>query len=116
MARYHPRLPFSTPLYLLVPSYETVKGVPVKTYPDPTDGELIFCTFKTYGGTERNINDIYSIEDTAVIETWFRPDITSECRIVRTDGATYEIINEPENIELRNQFCKFKVQRVKGGA
>jgi hypothetical protein len=33
-----------------------------------------------------------------------------------SDGAVFDILGEPENIEMRNQFLKFKVRRVKGGA
>jgi hypothetical protein len=72
---------------------------------------------KSYGGTETTINGVLSVEDTAQIVCWYRPDIRSECRLVRlTDGAVYEVIGEPENIEMRNQFLKFKVRRVAGGA
>lgn len=114
MAEYKPS-PLTTPAKLLIPTYQTIKGVKKKVYPE--DGELIWCSFKTYGGTEREINEVYSIEDTANVETWFRPDITSDCRIMLVEsGATYEILNEPENINMRNQYCKFKVRRIKGGA
>lgn len=85
--------------------------------PDVKDGITIFGSFKTYGGTGKTVDGIYSITDTAVVETWYRPDITSDCIIALADtGAKYEILNEPENIERRNQFLKFKVQRIKGGA
>lgn len=115
MATYRPDLSFTTPVKLLTPTYETIKGVRKKVFPD--DGELLFCSFKTYGGTERDVNGVYSIEDTANVETWFRPDITSECAIMLADsGKVYEIIGEPENINMRNQYCKFKVRRVKGDA
>lgn len=115
MASFKPSSPFTVPIKLLVPTYQTVKGVPKKVYPN--DGELIWCSFKTYGGTEREVNEVYSIEDTANIETWYRPDIKSDCRVMLAEsGAVYEILNEPENIDLRNQYCKFKVRRIKGGA
>ena len=116
MADYTPQLPFSTPIRLLIPTYETIKGVPKKTFPTFENGELIFCNFKTYGGTEKVVNDLYSVEDTANIETWFRPDIKADCRIAISSNRVYEVIGEPENINERNQFCKFKVRRVKGGA
>ena len=77
---------------------------------------MFFGSFKTYGGTERDVNGVYSIEDTANIETWYRPDIKANCRIAREDGATYDVIADPQNINMRNQFLKFKVRRVKGGA
>lgn len=114
MADYIPS-PFYIPVLLLQPIYETVKGVRKKTYPET--GELIYCSFKTFGGTESNVNGVYSIVDTANIETWYRPDIKSDCAIKLCDsGAVYEIMNEPENINMRNQYCKFKAKRIKGGA
>ena len=116
MADYRPALPFTTALILLTPTYETVKGTPVKKYPETSD-TVIYASFKTYGGTERVINDLYSIEDTANVETWYRPDIKADCRIrIAGTDAVYDIISEPENINMRGQFLKFKVRRVKGGA
>lgn len=111
---YRPKNIFNVPMMLLKPVWTTVSGVRKKTY--PSTGDIIFGSFKTFGGTERDVNGVYSIEDTANVETWFRPDITSDCRIKLESGLTYEIINEPENIEMRNQFMKFKVRRIKGGA
>lgn len=115
------------PLVLLIPTYKIISGVNKPIYPTIEESlnikdekgdsvNLFFGSFKTYGGTERDVNGVYSIEDTATIETWYRPDIKGNCRIAREDGATYDIIGEPENISMRNQFLKFKVRRVKGGA
>ena len=117
------------PLILLTPiSIKKINGVNKKEYPLIEDAlkqkdennkpiNLFFGSFKTYGGTEKNINGIYSIEDTANIETWYRPDITSDCRIARaSDNAIFDIINEPEDINQRHQFLKFKIRRIKGGA
>mgnify|MGYP004448403943 FL=1 len=103
---------FPTPVLVLVPAYTKTNGVTKKTLPD--DGELIFCKFKSYGGTETNINGVYSIVDTASVETWYNPKIKSDCAIKLENGAIYEIINEPENVEMRNKIMKFKVRRVKG--
>lgn len=116
MAGYKPSTPFTVPLMLLEPTSSTVSGVGVKTYPEMKNGVQFFGSFKTYGGTEREVNGVYSIEDTAQIECWYRPEIKSDCRVgVPATGAIYEIIGEPENIELRNQYLKFKVRRTKGG-
>lgn len=112
---YKPAFPFSTAVELLKPVYGVEKGVQVKTFPD--HGIRLNCSFKTYGGTESAVNELYSVIDTAWIETWYRPDITADCRIrVLLSGKIYEVIGVPENIELRNQFCKFKVRAVEGGA
>lgn len=114
---YRPSLPFSTPLVLLIPTYSGTYGVQQKTFPAVADGIPFFGTFKTYGGTERDVNGIFSVEDTASIETWYRPDITSGCRIaIAGTNAVYDILGEPENIDRRNQYLKFKVSRAKGGA
>ena len=110
---YRPSEPYCTPVELFNPTYETVKGVTKKSYPET--GELIFCSFKTYGGTETTINDQLTVVDTANVETWYRPDITSGSQI-RLNGKKYEVMGEPENIEQRNQFLKFKVRGVKGGS
>lgn len=121
MSSYKPNLGNSIPLVLLVPTTTNVSGVVKKTFPSLesvlyTDSPFIFYgTFKTYGGTERDENGVYSIIDTANIETWYRPDIKSNCRVARaSDGAIFEIINEPEDIDQRHQFLKFKIRRVKG--
>ena len=115
MAQYRPTLPFTTALTIYKPTYSKIDGVNVKVY--PKNGVNIFASFRTFGGTDANINGVYSVIDTADIETWFTPDITSDCLIeVTATGAKYHIIGEPENINMRNQFLKFKVQRDKGGA
>lgn len=119
MAQFKPSIPFTTPLIVLKPTYSSVGGVRTKTLPDLDKGIRINASFRTYGGTrnkEKSIDGLLSVEDTAVIETWFRPDITSDCVIALADtGAKYEILGDPENINRRNQFLKFFVRRIKGG-
>lgn len=114
MSRYTPSLQDMIPLILLIPTWSVVSGVRKKTYPSIENGIVFFGTFKTYGGSERENNGVYSIEDTAVIETWYRDDIESDCRIALTTGKVYDLINEPEDIARRHQYLRFKVRRVKG--
>lgn len=115
---YRPTTPFNVPMFLLIPTTTTVNGVRKKVYPQASAGILFYGTFKTYGGTEREVNGIFSVEDTAKIETWFRPDLTSNCRVALANNPTsiYDVVGEPENIEMRNQYLSFRVTRVKGGA
>lgn len=110
--------PYSTPAYIVKPSTETVKGVHVKRYPAAETGELIYCKFKSYGGTETSVNGVTAVEDTANVETWYRPDITSDCGFCLASNPlkVYEILGEPENVEQRNLILKFKVRAVNGGA
>lgn len=110
---YRPKLAFVTPLTLLIPTKTTVKGVMKKQYEEIG---TIYCSFRTFGGTERESNSILSVENTAVIETWYRPDIKADCAVKTMDGAHYEILGTPEDIEQRHQFLRFKIREIKGGA
>lgn len=117
MARYKPSKEFNTPMLLyLVTGTETVRGVEKKTY--ATEGLLFWGSFATYGGTERQVNGIVSVEDTATVETWYRPDFTASARVALANapGKLYEIVGEPENIEQRNLYTKMRLTRVRGGA
>lgn len=117
MAAYRPSVPFNVPMILLVPSYSTAYGVESKIYPSAQDGIVFYGSFRTFGGTERDVNGVYTLENTATVETWFRPEIKANCRIIEANsGAVFEIIGEPENINMRNQFLRFKVRGIKGGA
>ena len=114
---YKPSAPFAVAMVLLCPSYSTTAGVPVKTFPSVANSPQFNASFKSYGGTERDVNGLYSVEDTAIVETWYRPDIKSDCRIVKAEtGAAYEILGAPEDIEGRHQYLRMKVRRIKGGA
>lgn len=113
MAGYKPSGPFNVPMFLFVPTPTISKGVLKKTY--PTNGVLFFGTFRTFGGTERTVNDAVVVEDTATIETWYRPDIKADCRIVIND-VPYEILGTPENINMRGQYLLIKVRAIQGGA
>lgn len=113
MADYNPPVRFTTPVILLVPTYTSYNGVNKKTYPQT--GPLVMVSFRTFGGTETTVNGVLSVENTATVETWFNPDIKADCRLV-LNGRNYEILGEPENINQRNQFLRFKVRAVGGGA
>lgn len=114
---YKPRFPFNTAIKLLIPTETMKKGTAVKTFPDLKDAPVIYGSFRTFGGTDSNVNGVLSVVDTATIDTWYRPDITSACRLyVIQTGAYYEIIAKPENIEMRNKWLKIRVKGLAGGA
>lgn len=117
MAQYKLASPLTAPLMLLIPDNSKAYGVAAKVYPEIENGILIYGSFRTFGGTEKEVDGLFSIEKTAIVETWYRPDIKSDCRIgVLQTGEVYEILGEPENINLRNQYLRFKVTQIKGGA
>ncbi len=112
---FKPSFPFDTAMKLLKPTTTMVKGVAKKVYSDPAKVEAFNGSFRTYGGTENFSNDIYTIFDTATIETWYNPEIKADCQIyICETGQTYNIISPPENIGMRHQFMQFKVERVGG--
>lgn len=113
MADYRPSQPFNIPFNLLVPTLKTVKGVKTKVFTPEED--TFFCSFRSFGGTEKIINDVLVLEDTATIETWYDPRIKANCNI-QIEGDNYEILGTPENINKRNQFLRFKVRLIQGGA
>lgn len=116
--KFKPNFPFDCALKLLIPQTTMVKGVAKKTFPEPKDVEKVFfASFKSYGGTENFSNDVYTVFDTAIIETWFDPAITTDCQIYDCEtGKIYEVITAPEDIDRRHQFLQFKIQRVGGKA
>lgn len=115
MRDFKPSTPYTVRAELLQPTISTSHGVPVKTY--PASGTPFNCAFRTFGGTENVENGVYSIIDTATVETWYDPNFKADCRIkVSSTESIYEIIGKPENINMRNQFMQFKVRAVEGGA
>lgn len=111
---YRPQQPFNVPAKILIPTTIKVNGINQKTYSEWDD---FFCSAKSYGGTEKTVNGVFAVEDTMEIECWYRPDITSGCHIkLLDDNSEWEIVTPPENIERRNQFLKFKIRRLSGGA
>lgn len=116
MARsFKPSAPFNVPMKLLKPTSERIQGALKKAYTTPEESDLIYGSFKTYGGLENVQDGIYTVINRATIDTWYRPDIKPDCRIYICETAEeYEIYGEPENIEMRNQYLQFKVRKVGG--
>lgn len=111
---YKPSFPYNVKAQILTAATEKKKGIVVKSY---VDGETFFCSCKAYGGTEKIINDKYVIEDTMIVETYYRNDISGKDKIrLLDDNSEWEIISPPENIDRLNKWLKFKVKRVQGGA
>lgn len=110
---FKPSTPYNVPFFVWIPDSEIVKGVKQKTF--VKDVTQYFCSFKTFGGTEKVVNDLVVREDTATLETWYDPKIKADCEI-EVDGKRYEILGTPENIDMRNQFMILKIRAIKGGA
>lgn len=114
MASYKPTMPFDIPARILKCEYKKVNGINTKRF---VEHDTLWVSARSYGGTERIIDDKVVIEDTVNLETWYRTDITAKDHIrLLDDDSEWEIIDNPDNISRRNQYLKFKCRRVKGGA
>lgn len=115
---YTPAVPFNCTMKILRPITTMVKGVRKDTYSDPdaiSKEDTINCSFRTFGGKEVISNGVLTTLDTATIDTWYRPDITSDCRLYDCEsGASYEIMGAPEDIDRRHQYLQIKVKKVGG--
>lgn len=117
MANFKPSAPFNVPMKLLVPTTTMVYGSATKTFSDPETSELFYGSFRTFGGTENLQDGVYTVIDTGVINTWYRPDIKADCQIYLCDTEqVYDIVSDPEDIDFRHQYLQFKVRKVGGKA
>ena len=118
---YKPHTPYNVPFRILTPTTTVTKGTRSKSYTE--EATTRFCSFRTFGGTENTVNGVFSVIDTATVETWYTPALTAavRLRILPTDGSSsdgefYEVMGTPENIEQRNQYTVCKVRKITGGA
>ena len=116
MRAYKPQTPFDVAMKLLVPTETKVKGATKKVFPEPEDvNSMFFGSFRTYGGTENFSNEVYTVIDTATIDTWWNPEVTADCRIYLCEtGEIWDVVARPENIGMRHQYMQIKVQKVGG--
>ena len=114
MTAFSPSLPFNVAMTLLTTTASKVNGVLVKAR---AEGRTVYCSFRTFGGTEREQDGLTVVEDTAVVQTWYSPDLKA-CDALRmeSDGSVWEILGTPEDIGMRHQWAQMKVRRARGGA
>lgn len=110
--QYQPQVPFTVPALHLKRTTKKVNGVNQEAF---TEGEIFYCSAKSYGGTEKVVNGVYVIEDTWTIDTWYNPAFGKGDRIrFLDDMSEYEVLASPENINRRGQYMRFKVSRIGG--
>lgn len=112
MKSYQPSVPFSVPAMLRKRKLVPVNGTNQEVFEDK---QIFYCSAKSYGGTEKIVNDLYVVEDTWQIDTWYNPAFGKGDHIRFLDDDTeYEILASPENINRRGQYMRFKVRRIGG--
>lgn len=110
--QYQPQVPFNVPALHLKSAVEKINGVNQQTF---TEGDIFYCSAKSYGGTEKVVNGVYVVEDTWTIDAYFKPEIKKGDKIrFLDDNSEYSVLASPENINRRGQYMRFKVVRVGG--
>lgn len=110
---YKPNLPFDVPALHLKRHTEKINGVNQERFTEAR--KPFFCSAKSYGGTEKQVNGITVIEDTWIVDAFYTPAFGKGDKIrFLDDGSEYEILASPENIDRRGQYMRFKVNRIGG--
>ena len=71
--------------------------------------------FKQKGTAETNANGLTVINEKTTFITWFKADFAAK-DILTINGIDYQIIGEPENVEMRSRYAVLTLERISGGA
>lgn len=103
---------FITPAVHKKATSETVNGRTRKTY---TVAGTVRGKFKQKGTAETTANGLTVINEKTTFITWFKADFEAK-DILTINGADFEIIGTPENVEMRNRYSVITLERIDGGA
>lgn len=110
---YVPTGVLNTPCRIHHAEYEVVNGVNTPCY--IPDEKVIFLACKSYGGSEKVVDNQYTIIDTMTFVGYYDPTLKAQDLIeIVKDGTKWEILNTPENVDLRGAFMTFKARRYHG--
>lgn len=111
--QYQPKSPFNVAVQLLKRTKTKINGVNAETFEH--SGAPFFCSAVSWGGTEKTVNGVYAVIDTMTFECWYNPNIEEGDRVqLLDDNSIYTVLASPENINRRNQYLKFKGERISG--
>jgi SPP1 family predicted phage head-tail adaptor len=86
-----------------VPSYENVASHPT----------VWSAWVYDHGQESVQGNAVQSVQR-ATVTIRYRSDVTGAWQVVKDDGSKWALISEPENVQDRNRWSVFRVERVKG--
>lgn len=90
----------------------TVDNQPSKVY---TEVGTVRGKFKQKGTAETNANGLTLINEKTTFITWYKADIMA-ADILTIGGVDFEIVGQPENVEMRNRYMVLTLERISGGA
>lgn len=103
---------FITPAVHKKATTSTVDSRSVKTY---TEVGTVRGKFKQKGTAETTANGLTLINEKTTFITWYKADFTA-ADILTIGGIDFEIVGNPENVEMRNRYAVLTLERIDGGA
>lgn len=103
---------FVTPAIHKKATSKTVNGRTQKAF---TEVGTVRGKFKQKGTAETNANGLTVVSQKTTFITWFKADFAA-ADILTINGADYEIIGAPENVEMRGRYAVLTLERISGGA
>lgn len=103
---------FVTPAVHKKATSVTVDNHTVKTY---TEVGTVRGKFKQKGTAETNANGLTVINEKTTFITWYKADFKA-ADILTIGGVDFEIVGNPENVEMRNRYAVLTLERISGGA
>lgn len=91
---------------------QTVSGRTNKTY---TESGIVRGKFKQKGTAEIQANGLTVVNEKTTFTTWYRADYKA-ADILTINGVDFEIVGNPENVEMRNRYSVITLERISGGA
>lgn len=71
--------------------------------------------FKQKGTAEATTNGLIVVNTKTTFTTWFKSTVTAT-DILTINGVDYEIIGDPENVEMRGRYMIINLEKISGGA
>lgn len=93
----------------------TSRVIDGRTSKDYTEVGTIRGKFKQKGTAETNSNGLTVINEKTTFITWYKADVTA-ADILTIGGVDFEIIGNPENVEMRSRYMVLTLERISGGA
>ena len=71
--------------------------------------------FKQKGTVETAANGLTVVIDKTTFTTWYKSNVKAK-DVLTINGADYEIIGTPENVEMRGRYMIINLEKIGGGA
>lgn len=103
---------FVTPAIYKQATSETEEGRTQSVYKEVG---IVRGKFKQKGTAETQANGLTIVNDKTTFITWYKADFKA-ADILTINGADFEIVGTPENVEMRNRYSVITLERISGGA